>query len=182
MTYTLSKRSLSRMKGLHPDIVSVIKLAITRTDVDFTVLEGMRTKERQQELVAKGASKTMNSRHLTGHAIDIAPLDGGQVSWAWPLYHKLAPVVKECAEELHVDLEWGGDWTSFKDGLHWQLSWNSYGKNAMAPRAKLVRDEPAPKPKDEPPKWTDEGALEVEAETPSFWEMLITIIFGGKKR
>ena len=153
MSYTLSSRSLERMQGLHPDLVQVIKLAISRTPVDFTVLEGMRTKERQRQLVDSGASKTMNSRHLTGHAIDIAPLDNGKVSWDWPLYHKLAPVIKEAAEELDVDLEWGGDWTSFKDGPHWQLSWNSYGKQDMAPTARLVRPDGSPAvPTSKPPK------------------------------
>lgn len=139
MSHQFSQRSLDRMKSLHPDIVQVMNLAISRSPVDFTVLEGLRTVERQKHLVATGASKTMNSRHLTGHAIDIAPLDSGVVSWDWPLYHKLAPVIKEAAEELGVDLEWGGDWTSFKDGPHWQLSWNSYNKTDMSPRARLVR-------------------------------------------
>jgi len=134
--HTFSKRSLQRMEGLHPDIVAVMKLAIKRSPVDFTVLEGMRTLARQKQLVASGASKTMNSRHLTGHAIDVAPLENGKVSWAWPLYHRLAPVIKEAAEELGVDLEWGGDWKTFKDGPHWQLSWQSYSKTDREPRAK----------------------------------------------
>lgn len=151
MSYQFSQRSLDRMKSLHPDIVQVMKLAISRSPVDFTVLEGMRSVDRQKHLVAKGASTTMNSRHLTGHAIDIAPLDNGSVSWDWPLYHKLAPVIKEAAEELGVDLEWGGDWTSFKDGPHWQLSWNSYNKTDMSPRARLVRaDGSAAVPPSEP--------------------------------
>ena len=152
MSYALSSKSLERMRGLHPDIVQVIKLAISRTTVDFTVLEGLRTKDRQRKLVDSGASKTMNSRHLTGHAIDIAPLDDGKVSWDWPLYHQLAPIIKECAEELDVDLEWGGDWTSFKDGPHWQLSWNTYGKQDMSEKARLVRPDGSPAvPASEPP-------------------------------
>lgn len=151
MSYQFSKRSTDRMLSLHPDIVQVMKLAISRSPVDFTVLEGLRTVERQKRLVATGASKTMNSRHLTGHAIDIAPLDNGVVSWDWPLYHKLAPVIKEAAEELGVDLEWGGDWTSFKDGPHWQLSWNTYNKTDMSPKARLVRaDGSAAVPPSEP--------------------------------
>lgn len=153
MSYQFSKQSRERMRGVHPDIVRVMELAISRSPVDFTVLEGLRTKDRQRELVDRGASKTMNSRHLTGHAIDIAPLSGGAVSWDWPLYHKLAPVIKEAAEELDVDLEWGGDWTSFKNGPHWQLSWNTYGKTDMTPRARLVRpDGTSAVPASEPPK------------------------------
>lgn len=140
MPFSFSKRSLERMEGVHPDLVAVMELAIQRTPIDFTVLEGLRSVERQRELVAQGASKTMNSRHLTGHAIDVAPLSGGQVSWDWPLYHKLAPVIKGAAADLGVDLEWGGDWRSFKDGPHWQLSWNTYGKTDMQPRASLDQE------------------------------------------
>ena len=74
----------------------------------------------------------MNSRHLTGHAVDIAPYVHGEVSWHWPHYHVLAPVVKECAADLGVEIEWGGDWTRFKDGPHWQLPWSVYAKNDMS--------------------------------------------------
>ena len=137
MTFALSKRSKDRLEGVHPDLVAVVNLAIERTPLDFTVLEGLRSIERQRQLVAKGASKTMNSRHLSGHAVDLAPIDeNGAVSWDWPLYHMLAPVVKQAAADLGVDLEWGGDWKSFKDGPHWQLSWQSYAADDMAPRAR----------------------------------------------
>ena len=135
MSFKLSNRSLERLNGLHPDIVAVIRLAIQKTEIDFTVLEGLRSIDRQRELFAQGASKTMNSRHLTGHAVDIAPFVDGDVSWHWPHYDKLAPAIKSAASELGVNLEWGGDWQSFKDGPHWQLSWDEYGKSDMAPRA-----------------------------------------------
>ena len=126
MSFKLSKRSLSRLEGVHPDLVKVVKRAIEITEQDFTVLEGLRSKERQRELVKKGASKTMNSRHLTGHAVDIAPWVNGGVSWDWDYYYDMADAMKEAARELNVDLEWGGDWKSFKDGPHFQLSWRSY--------------------------------------------------------
>lgn len=131
MTITLSTRSLERLDGAHPDLAAVIKAAAARSDIDFTVLEVLRTPERQKELVARGASKTMRSRHLPGpdgksRAVDIAPVIGGQVSWAWPLYNKLAPIVKAAAAELHIPIEWGGDWRTFKDGPHWQLPWKEY--------------------------------------------------------
>lgn len=127
--YKLGKRSLRRLEGVHPDLVKVIKRAIELTDQDFTVLEGRRTLKKQKLLVKRGASRTMNSRHLTGHAVDIAPLDPtGKVTWRWPAYHKLAPVVKQAAKECGVDVEWGGDWRSFKDGPHWQLPWKKYPK------------------------------------------------------
>lgn len=122
----LSARDESRMAGLHPDLVRVIRRAAAATEVPFAVIEGMRTLATQKAYVAKGASKTMKSRHLTGHAIDIAPMMDGEISWAWPLYHKLAPVVKAAAAAEKVPLEWGGDWRSFKDGPHWQLPWKVY--------------------------------------------------------
>lgn len=126
MTYALGATSLARLQGVHPDLVKVVKLAITRTPVDFTVLEGLRTKERQAVLFKQGATKTMNSRHITGHAVDLAPVIDGKVSWDWPLYHRLEPVVKAAAKELGVPIEWGGGWASFPDGPHWQLPWKAY--------------------------------------------------------
>jgi len=126
MGYRLGTRSKKRLGGVHPDLVRVVERAIELTEVDFTVLEGMRTVARQRKLVAKGASTTMNSRHLTGHAVDIGAWVGGTVRWDWPLYYKLAEAMKQAAKELNVDLEWGGDWKSFKDGPHYQLSWAAY--------------------------------------------------------
>lgn len=126
MPYAFGSRSLQRLEGIHPDLRRVMDRAIATTDLDFTVLEGLRSLERQKKLVASGASKTLKSRHLTGHAVDIAPLIEGKVSWDWPLYHKLAKVVKAAAAHEGVKIEWGGDWRSFKDGPHWQLPWRDY--------------------------------------------------------
>lgn len=131
MSIILSEKSLLKLGGAHPDLAKVIIRAAASSDIDFTVLEVVRTLARQKELVAKGASKTMKSRHLAGadgksRAVDIAPLDGGQVSWAWPLYHKLAPIIKQAAKDVGVPIEWGGDWRTFKDGPHWQLPWGQY--------------------------------------------------------
>lgn len=109
---------------MHPDLVSVVKLAIERSDVDFMVTEGLRTKERQRELVAAGASKTMNSRHITGHAVDLVAYVNG-IRWDWPLYEKIAKAMKQAAYELNIKIEWGGDWKSFKDGPHFQIPWGS---------------------------------------------------------
>jgi peptidoglycan L-alanyl-D-glutamate endopeptidase CwlK len=78
--------------------------------------------------MAAGATRTMNSRHLTGHAVDIAPYVAGQVRWDWPLYHELAKTVKKCAADLDIPIQWGGDWRSFKDGPHWELPWGKYPK------------------------------------------------------
>ena len=92
------------------------------------MLEGLRTVERQKQLVAQGASRTMNSRHITGHAVDLAPMIGGEVSWAWPQYHRLAKIVKSAAADEKVPLVWGGSWRTFKDGPHWELPWKFYPK------------------------------------------------------
>ncbi len=128
MTYSLGARSLQRLEGVHPDLVRVVNRAISISDLDFTVLEGLRTVERQKVLFAKGATRTMNSRHLTGHAVDLAPVIDGQVSWDWPLYNRLAKFVLEASAEEGVPLTWGGTWTAFKDGPHWELRWDRYPK------------------------------------------------------
>ena len=122
----LTDRDKARLIGVHPDLVKVVTRAAELTAVDFTVTEGKRTLERQKQLVAAGASQTLNSRHLTGHAVDVAALVAGQVRWDWPLYYKLAAVFKKAAEELQIAIEWGGDWKSFKDGPHFQLSAKRY--------------------------------------------------------
>ena len=121
--YRLGNKSKSKLQGVHPDLVAVVKSAITLTEQDFTVLEGIRSIDRQEELVATGKSKTMNSRHLTGHAVDLAPWP---ISWDWEKFYPIADAMKEAAADLGVDIEWGGDWTSFPDGPHFQLSWRSY--------------------------------------------------------
>lgn len=126
MSFVLGTRSKSKLVGVHPDMVKVVERAIAITPVDFVVVEGMRTNARQKELVAAGASKTMKSRHLTGHAVDIAPCVGGKVRWDWPLFHQLAPAVKQAAVDTGIEVEWGGDWANFPDGPHWQLPWAKY--------------------------------------------------------
>lgn len=126
MTFKLSQKSLDRLTGVHPDLVACVKRAIELSTVDFAVLEGVRSKARQEQLVAAGASQTMNSRHLTGHAVDLGAMVSGTVRWDWPLYFKVADAMKSAASELSVPLEWGGDWTTFKDGPHWQLPWKEY--------------------------------------------------------
>ena len=128
MSIILGARSLGRLEGVHPDLVRVVKKAAAMSNLDFTVLEGLRTFERQRQLVAEGASKTLKSRHLTGHAVDLAPMIGGKISWDWPLYNRLAKIVKAAAAEEKLPLTWGGDWRTFKDGPHWELPWKFYPK------------------------------------------------------
>ena len=124
--YTLSTRSLDRLNGVHPDLVRVVKLAIQLSEIDFVVLEGVRTKERQALLKTIGASQTMNSRHLTGHAVDLGALLNKEVRWDWPLYHKIAKAMKQAATDLNVQIVWGGDWRTFKDGPHYELDRKTY--------------------------------------------------------
>lgn len=124
--FVLSKRSLDRLSGVHPDLVAVVKLALDKSEVDFTVLEGVRSRARQEQLVKAGASQTMNSRHLTGHAVDLGAYVSGSVRWDWPLYHKIAKAMKDAAAELNVPIVWGGDWRTFKDGPHFELNRREY--------------------------------------------------------
>lgn len=124
--FKLSQKSLDRLSGVHPDLVAVVKRAIEITEVDFAVLEGVRSKARQEQLFKAGASQTLKGRHLTGHAVDLGAYVGGSVRWDWPLYHKIAIAMKAAALELQVAIQWGGDWKSFKDGTHFQLTWEEY--------------------------------------------------------
>lgn len=122
----LNVRSEKNLVGVHPDLVRVVRKAAEQTKLDFIVTEGLRTPERQAQLVAAGASQTTKSRHLTGHAVDLAALVGAEVRWDWPLYAKLAETMKAAAVQEKVALEWGGDWKTLKDGPHFQLPWKEY--------------------------------------------------------
>lgn len=117
----LNVRSRKNLTGVNEKLVQVVERAAEITTVDFIVTEGLRTIERQKQLYDKGASRTMNSKHLTGHAVDLAAVVDGEVRWDWPLYHKLADAMKQAAKELNVPMTWGGDWRSFKDGPHFEL-------------------------------------------------------------
>ncbi|HEV7266152.1 MAG TPA: M15 family metallopeptidase [Falsiroseomonas sp.] len=127
MTAALLRRDRERLAGVHPDLVRVVERA--RGTAPFIVIEGVRSSERQARLVAIGASRTIDSRHLTGHAVDLAYWlddgDGvpehGEIRWDWPLYRGLATAMKAAASELRVAILWGGDWSSFRDGPHFEL-------------------------------------------------------------
>lgn len=119
---TLDERSEKRLEGVNDALVNVVRRAARITTIPFIVTEGVRTKDRQAQLVAKGASKTMNSKHLTGRAVDLAAVIDGEVRWDWPLYHKLAKAMKDAAAECGVSIVWGGDWRTFKDGPHFELA------------------------------------------------------------
>ena len=135
--WKLDHSSNNRLQGVHPDLIRVVQRAAKDGAPRFRVIEGLRTVARQRELVARGASRTMNSRHLTGHAVDLVPLDdNGNPSWDWPLYYPLAKAIKEAARKEGVPLEWGGDWRKFKDGPHWQLPWDKRPTKVPAEVAK----------------------------------------------
>ena len=127
MSFKLSEKSLQRLSGVHPDLQAVVKRAIEITPVDFLVIEGLRTKARQAYLLDAGKSRTMNSYHLTGHAVDIAPIIDGKVSWDWKYFHPLAAAMRQAAEELNVKITWGGSWKTFPDGPHFQIARDTKG-------------------------------------------------------
>ena len=130
----LNASSKSKLKGVHPDLVRVVnRCAKDWTDKQFTfgLTCGVRSLEEQKVLVKKGASKTLKSRHIPApngysHAVDVVAFIDGKVRWDWPLYDKIAKAMKAAAKSEKVQIEWGGDWVSFKDGPHYQLPWATY--------------------------------------------------------
>ena len=110
MAYKLSQRSLDRLEGVKPELVNVVKRAIELTTIDFGVIEGMRTEERQKELVAKGASKTMKSKHLEGNAVDLMVYVDGRGCWELNLYDEVADAMRQAAIEEGVPIRWGCAW------------------------------------------------------------------------
>ena len=121
MSFQLSKRSRARLVGVHPVLIRVVETAILRTPVDFMITEGLRSHSRQVELVKAGASRTLKSRHLTGHAVDVAALVDGRVRWDWPLYLRIATAFKAAADDLETPIVWGGNWPRLRDGPHFEL-------------------------------------------------------------
>ena len=108
--YVLGERSLSRLVGVDPKLVAVVKRAIEITEVDFTVLEGVRTLSRQRQLVASGASQTLKSKHITGDAVDLGAWINGAISWEERYYYAIADSMRIAALELGVGIRWGGCW------------------------------------------------------------------------
>ena len=153
--YTYSNKSKKKMEGLHSDLVAILNEAIEITKVDFSVFEGMRSVSRQRKLVALGKSQTMNSRHLTGHAVDLVPHpyggdndgDGEINGHDWDEYFPIADAMILSAKKLDIPLRWGGNWKvtdvrgyrgdakklhslykgSFPDGPHFELPRRHYG-------------------------------------------------------
>jgi peptidoglycan L-alanyl-D-glutamate endopeptidase CwlK len=130
---SLDLKSTRFLDGVHPDLVSVIERASEA--IPFRVTEGLRTKQRQAELVKQGKSRTMNSRHLTGHAIDFVDPKG---SYDAAEMTKIADAIKQASNDLGVAVVWGGDWTTFRDTPHVELEAHAYPASSFAARAKAV--------------------------------------------
>ena len=110
MAFKLSKRSLARLEGVNPKLVTVVKTAITMSKIDFGVICGLRTIEEQRELVAKGASQTMKSKHIDGNAVDLMAYIGSRGSWEMNLYDDIADAMKIAADEHNIQIRWGAAW------------------------------------------------------------------------
>ncbi len=121
--FKLSKRSLGRLEGVDADLVAVVKRAIEITTVDFGVTEGMRSIETQRKYVAAGKSQTMNSKHLTGDAVDVVAYVGSAVSWELNLYDDIADAFKQAGIELGVPILWGAAW-NVPDITKWEGTMN----------------------------------------------------------
>lgn len=122
----MDKRSEEKLQGVHPHLVAVVRRAHQMMEessngLSFVVTEGMRSIVRQAELVAVGASRTMDSYHLRGDAVDVMATVNGDGRWDWPLYPKIARRFKDAAEELGYSITWGGDWKRLRDGPHFQI-------------------------------------------------------------
>lgn len=128
MSFTLDAHSTQRLIGVHPDLVKVVQDCAKNGTMPFSfgVSEGLRTLAQQQIDVAAGKSQTLKSRHLDGHAVDLVVLVNGAAVWAWPPYSVLAEQMKAAAARCNVPIEWGGDWTTLKDGPHFQLPIEQY--------------------------------------------------------
>lgn len=132
-----SERDWQRMKSVHNDLTVVVVEALDLFDEAFKdisgarvfVIEGLRTPARQKEMVAIGASTTMNSRHLTGHAVDLGISIGSRMLWEFDAYKRLwEKCVQPAAEFMRIKIEWGGNWKKLRDGPHFQLPFQEYPK------------------------------------------------------
>lgn len=110
MAFTLGDKSLKELERVHPDLVAVVKRAIQLTVQDFAVHDGIRSVEEQKKLVEAGASQTLDSRHVTGHAVDLVPFINGKLRWEWGPIYRIADAVRLAARELGIPIRWGGAW------------------------------------------------------------------------
>ena len=124
--FKFGKKSLEHLSTVHPDLQTLFKRAITASPHDFSITEGVRSQERQKALYEAGKSQTMNSRHITGKAVDIAIFVNGKLTWDYKYYIEVANHIKLVAKSMSIPIVWGGDFVSFKDGPHYELSRKVY--------------------------------------------------------
>jgi len=141
-----AERSIKALQGVHPDLVSIVHRA-DELGARFHVTEGMRSLERQRALLKARKSKTLKSRHLTGHAVDFVALthDGGVTYAAEPM-RAVADAFKAAARETGTPIEWGGDWRTFKDTPHVELSRKAYPAGKPATKSTSIPAESVPIP------------------------------------
>ena len=140
MAFYLSTRSKNNLVGVHPDLVAVVHRAIQLTKVDFVVIEGLRTLARQRQLKDAGASRTLRSRHITGHAVDVAAVVGREIRWDWPLYPVIAAAFKQAAAELEIPIAMGRDGDR-SCGPHFELA-----REAIVSAYRILRERSATAP------------------------------------
>lgn len=126
MSWVFGETSKRKLATVHPALQRVVNLGLLYSPVDFAVTCGIRTIEEQKKLVASGDSKTLNSRHLTGAAVDVAAYVNSKLSWEWTYYQQIAIAILRSAKELNVPVIWGGSWETFKDGVHFELDRRTY--------------------------------------------------------
>ncbi len=108
--FSLSKQSIETMQGVKQKLIDIVTLAISISEIDFKVQEGLRSIERQKQLLAAGKSKTLNSKHITGDAVDLVAIVDGKLSWDWKYYYSIAEAMKQAAIQLNTQIVWGGVW------------------------------------------------------------------------
>ena len=128
----LNQRSKNNLSGVHPVMVAIINKAVElfndkyNQDSYFVITEGVRTLERQKQLLADKKSQTLDSYHLTCHAVDVALFLNGKITWDIKDYKKFADIMKQATKDLGYEIVWGGDWKKFKDAVHFQIDRNKY--------------------------------------------------------
>lgn len=129
----LNKSSTEKLVGVHPALVELVHKV--SCSIPFIITQGLRTVAEQAQHVANGKSRTMRSRHITGHAIDFVPwtdtnndgvVNRHEISWVFADFIPVADIFKEEARKLKIPIIWGGDWLRFRDGPHIELDRRTY--------------------------------------------------------
>lgn len=121
MNNRFSARSMNHLVGVRPELVILAYHTLLLSPIPFQITDGLRTQQEQEKYLAEGKSRTMRSRHLTGHAVDVVAIQDGKVSWDWNLYETIATAFKKASAETGIKISWGGDWRGFRDGPHFEL-------------------------------------------------------------